>query len=218
MIWTVLRSGGEYGPDMVARLDRQLQNTPGVNPFRTILCLTDLPLHGDSVKTVPMQHRWPGWWSKMELCRPGLWTGDMVYLDLDTVLIGDLDDIVLRTKGTIVLRDFFELGDAIGSGFMRLSQEDRKAIWEEWIKRPDWWMEECRAGGDQKMMETVIGGHAQRWQDVLPGQIISYKAQMVRKGLTEPPEGTRVVCFHGKPRPWTVQHDWIDHASRYRLE
>jgi hypothetical protein len=57
----------------------------------------------------------------------------------------------------------------------------------------------------------VFAGKAARWQDVLPGQVVSYKIHVqldpkkgkhIGNGLV--PAGTRVVCFHGQPRPWAV--------------
>nr|WP_145924153.1 hypothetical protein [Halomonas elongata] len=40
----------------------------------------------------PLAHGWPGWWSKLELFRPH--GGDLLYLDLDTVVRGDLQPLI----------------------------------------------------------------------------------------------------------------------------
>jgi hypothetical protein len=53
--------------------------------------------------------------------------------------------------------------------------------------------------GDQGFLQSVLGD-CQRWQDVAGG-IYSYKAHCSR-GV---PADARVICFHGKPRPWDVE-------------
>lgn len=41
----------------------------------------------------------PGFWNKVELFRPGLWTGPVLFLDLDTVITGNLDIIIQACRG-----------------------------------------------------------------------------------------------------------------------
>lgn len=72
---------------MVARcLDR---------PHRFV-CLTDRPRAIPDIEAVPMG--WDGsikgWWAKIRLFEPGRFSGRVVYLDLDTVVVDRLDPIV----------------------------------------------------------------------------------------------------------------------------
>jgi len=58
--------------------------------------------------------------------------------------------------------------------------------------------------GDQDYMSYIMASHNKThvyWQDLVTG-VVSYKRH-VQIGLLN---GTRprVVCFHGKPRPWEV--------------
>jgi hypothetical protein len=68
-----------------------------------------------------------------------------------------------------------------------------------------WW-------GEQVQIENaLLKGYGVRpsfIQDMLP--VVSYKRHCVPNG-GEPPVGTRVVCFHGVPRPQDVinKHEWI---------
>lgn len=187
----VLRSGGDFKPEHVQRLARQV---PG------LVCLSDVEVPG--VETWPLYYNWPGWWSKMELFRPDI-RGDLLYLDLDTVVLGSLSEFDVGV--TTVLADFTKPGK-IGSGFMYLVEMDRPPVWAAWVQDPERHMRECvtqERWGDQGFLQGVLV--AQRWQDVLPGRVVSYKMH----GHNGPPKGARVVCFHGKPRPWEVRAPWV---------
>ena len=69
--------------------------------------------------------------------------------------------------------------------------------------------------GDQAFIEDALTGSTQLrplfWQDLLPGQVVSYKNHI--RGKEKFPARARVVCFHGKPRPWGVNENWA--AKQY---
>lgn len=65
--------------------------------FRFV-CLTDrpwlLPAHIDTIPIVKPPRVY-GWWSKLELFNPAhAFSGRVLYLDLDTLIVGPLDDII----------------------------------------------------------------------------------------------------------------------------
>jgi hypothetical protein len=55
------------------------------------VCLTNTKVPVDSI---PLKHNWPGYWSKIELFRPGIFTGRVLFLDLDVLVLDDLTTIV----------------------------------------------------------------------------------------------------------------------------
>ncbi|EFO2868674.1 hypothetical protein IH240_004512, partial [Escherichia coli] len=58
------------------------------------VCLTDAE-HIEGVETAPLFYNWPGWWAKMELFNPDhpvIGKEDLFYLDIDTVITGDLHE------------------------------------------------------------------------------------------------------------------------------
>lgn len=181
----VLRSGGEYEPEHVRWLARQV---PG------IVCLSDVPV--PDVKVVPLRHGWPGWWSKMELFGDAI-DGDLMFYDLDTVVLRSLP----TPDRTTVLRDFY-YGHRIGSGLMYIEQADKARVWDAWSADPDGHMRRCGGRGDQQFLLPFLRD-AQRWQDIAP--VYSYKVHC-RRGL---PADAAVVCFHGKPRPWVCGAAWV---------
>lgn len=180
----VLRSGGDYGPEHVRWLAKQVPD---------LVCLSDVWV--DNVETVRMRYGFPGWWSKLELFSDAF-NDDLMYFDLDTVVLD-----VPKADRTTVLRDFY-YPETMGSGLMYIAQKDKARVWDAFMERPSLHMRRCCIGGDQQFLQDHIGG-AQKWQDV--ARVYSYKAHC-QDGL---PMDAQVVCFHGRPRPWQVREPWI---------
>ncbi len=138
-----------------------------------------------------------GWWNKIALFRPDVLPKGQrgLYLDLDTIITGDLVDVASYTGKFAMLRDFYFKGNA-NSGVMAWEAGTLDHIWRVWDRcgRP-----QTDPGGDQSWIES-IQPEADLWQDNLPGQIISYKVDC-QQGV---PDNARVVCFHGEPRPHTT--------------
>jgi hypothetical protein len=183
----VLRSGGDFRPEHVQWLARQI---PG------LVCLADVPVAG--VATLPLRYDWPGWWSKLEMFGPSL-AGDVLMMDLDTVVLS----LPAEPGETTVLRDFTK-PDLMGSGFMYVTAADRARVWAEWLRDPPGHMADCRKWpkwGDQGFLQDLIGDAA-KWGD----EVRSYKVHVRDRGL---PVGMSVCCFHGRPRPWDIDEAWV---------
>lgn len=192
---TVFKSGGDFKPLHVQALARQIERYA---PGATFECLTDMKV--DGVETAPLKQKWPGWWAKMELFDPGF-TGDFVYMDLDTVIVGPLDDLA-KVNQLAMLRDFYrdgkKLKEGLQSSVMVLPERERAAIWGEFTANPALSMAFHRYGGDQQLLERFWLNKAARLQDLLPRQFVSWKVNCTA-GV---PPDARVIVFHGKPRPW----------------
>jgi hypothetical protein len=200
-IATVLRSGGEYLPEHVDRLRQQcVKWLPGAQ----FDCLSDL----DGT----LRHGWPGWWSKMEMFAPHNAAEPFLYMDLDTAIVGPLNDIAGRRELT-ALSDFY-WPEKVQSSLMLVTPEAAETAWAAFTTDPARHMRECvtrQRWGDQGFLEGVWGRDVARWQEVAPGQAVSYKVHVRRAqdrrqdvGNGTVPEGARAVVFHGKPRPWEV--------------
>lgn len=191
----VLRSGGEYGPEHVQWLAKMV---PGLE------CISDVDVPG--VPCIPLRHDWPGWWSKLELFRHDI-PGDLSYIDLDTVVLGDIAPIIAAANGkTTMLSDFY-WPEKPASGLMYIAQQDKAQVWGEWMRDPAGHMNAPVSRGvigDQGYLGKILPG-VQRWQDVAPGSVVSYKAHC-KQGV---PDSATVVCFHGKPRPWDCGEEWV---------
>lgn len=191
----VLKSGGIYDASWVHRLKDGV--TRHLKSPHRFVCLSDVDVPCDRI---PLQHDWPGWWSKIELFKM---PGPVLFYDLDTAIVGDQSDIASLAMKTsfATLRDFYAPGH-LGSGVMAWSVGFSVCgMYAAFARDPDRCMKLRRARmGDQAFIEDSCGGgdnpDIDRWQDVLPGQIVSYKVHC-RNGI---PPNARVVCLHGKPK------------------
>lgn len=204
----VLRSGGDFQLEHVGRLYDGLR-AHGYSGH--VVCLSDeygVPPTGwsvpwDGVEMRQLLRKWPGWWSKLELCAPEQDNlGDVLYLDLDTTVVGSLQDIAGMGR-LMLLQDFSRRG-RLASGVMYLPVAARRRAWAHLLrKEPAVVMRVWQRTGDQGFFQDAWP-EAPRWQETLPGQIVSYKLHV--QETSRVPAGARLVCFHGQPRPWDV--DW----------
>jgi hypothetical protein len=197
----VLRSGGEYRPEHVLALRAAVAKW--LFTSHEFVCLTDTPIEG--VRCILLRHNWPGWWSKLELWRPGVLSGLVLYLDLDTLIRGPLHDMVFDHRFTVLRNMWVDPPDPrIGSAVMAW-HGDLSAIYQQFITAPDAYI---AAGthrgnlGDQGFVQHYWHGPMDRWQDRFPGRIVSYRRDC-KAGI--PPEAS-IVCFGGPVRPWDTEH------------
>lgn len=108
----VFRSGGDYNASDVQWLVNQLPKG------YEIICLTDLKrLHVPGVKVVPLINQWQkcrGWWAKIELFRPDI-TDDLFYLDLDTVIAGDIRPILEHPPTSFTMLGIFTIHNIVAA-------------------------------------------------------------------------------------------------------
>lgn len=196
----VLKSGGDYGPADVEKLKAHLDVHL---PKAELVCFSDFDPAALPCRTIALEHDWPGWWSKLELFNPahrGCWH----YLDLDMVPVGDLSDFA-AIRQVAIMRDVYR-PDGLQSAAMVIPQAAKAEIWKAFTGDPEANMQACTVRyskwGDQGFLEGFWLDKAKRLQDLLPGQIVSYKANRI--AASGVPEGARLVAFHGRPRPHEV--------------
>lgn len=206
-IVTVLRSGGEYTPEHVRWIDEQFSGK------YEHLCLSDIAVPG--VETIALQNRWRGWFAKLELFNPDLIDEDIFYIDLDTVLVGDISHM-FADNSLAAVADFY-FPEYITSGILRIPQSKKAAIWQRILEVAD--SIEDNYAGDGEFLRTIA--EFSRLQELYPGEICSYKAGIACKGMPgytsrfssgngTIPAGTKIICFHGRPRPWAMPDAWLE--------
>lgn len=202
LVW---RTGGEYQAPHVTALVRQLRTWGAAR----VVVLSDAPpLAGIEWRalTYTWHHGRLGWWAKMEMFAPAHDDlGAFLYLDLDTMVVGDLETVgALAARHSedrlpVLLEDFYRVG-RVQSGMMYWPVSARRRTWAWFAEDAQRRMREHR--GDGECLDALWRPDAVRWQHVAPGLIVSYKAHIrLRRGQTVPPDAA-VVCFHGRPRPW----------------
>lgn len=205
-IWTACARPSVYEPEHVETLRRQLAKfAPSVD----LMALTS-ESHGDPAQWACSARHWPGSWAKLELIGISF-AEDFLYMDPDVLVVGDITPII-ETTGVVLLRNFDAPDDGYSTGLMRLDGDARRELWTTFTRRPESWIEAFRSQGDRRFIQEVLGDDLPRWQDILPGQVLSYKRDVA--GLAAPPSDARVVCFHGQPRPWQVRDIWVRQALR----
>lgn len=196
-----VKVGTLYGPEYVNRLAAMIARHT-TRPYR-FLCLTDDPT-GLDVPWAPIWTDLPGWWAKLVLFRPhpALAGERVLFFDLDTVIVGSIDLLFDYAGPFAILRDFYR-PRGYGSALMSIAPEAAPHVWTRFTP-------EAAAGlhGDQDWIEAQIV-NGDRWQDLVPGLIGSYKAD----GLQASPKGFAVCCFHGTPKPHEVD-GWVTEAWR----
>lgn len=195
-----LGRGQEYVGKLCLGLERFL---PDYWNYRFHILTDRTNINHPAIQVHPLPEGVEGWWSKLALFMPGQFTvGDqIIYFDLDTIPVGSLDDLVqtcANNAGMMMLRDLY-YPERKASGIMSWRAGTQDHIWTMWDTsgRPTFHPE-----GDGRWIEQLSDGAA-CLQDFIPGQIVSYKKHC-KKGV---PEGARVVCFHGQPRPHMVPDD-----------
>lgn len=194
--------GGDYDShyrEYVQRLSDGLNLTPNRPDF---FCVTYMNLEGvTGVKTIQPVNNFKGWHIKAEVFNPELWVGydRVLYVDLDTVIRGDLTDLLANPAHFGMLRDFNKpnimetgvvwfdptLTGGLYNSFVGLNPQVRKKdadIVNAWLKT-------------QGIAKSVCP-----LQDHY--RIGSYKLHLMKAGKS--PELFDIVCFHGQPRPHQV--------------
>ncbi|RYF05591.1 MAG: hypothetical protein EOO77_28205, partial [Oxalobacteraceae bacterium] len=72
-------------------------------PHRFV-CLTNMG-EIEGVETIPLSNDWPGWWSKVEMFRPGLFDGPVLSFDLDVLFTGNIDHMAGPFDSMVMLHD-----------------------------------------------------------------------------------------------------------------
>jgi len=134
------------------------------------------------------------WWAKLQMFEPGRFErgSRCVYFDLDTVITGDLTDLMDYDGPFAGLRDVWQPGQ-INSSIMSWTAGEADHVYVNWVM-------EGKPTDDPRGDQAWITKHmpmAIRLQDVIPGQLASWKAHC-GEGV---PTGVSAVFYHGKPRP-----------------
>lgn len=196
--------GAEYVNILFDGVRRNLPN----NCSAKFVCYTD---NSDGlsyyVEPRPLPEGIKGWWSKLYLFKAGLFEeGErVIYLDLDSCIVGPLDNIIKYEGDFATLRDFYQ-PDRVGPGIMLWRGGFGANIWDSYEEAgyPTdndlgdlYWINKCFEDSGYKC--DIL-------QDLFPKQFCSYK---VHAKHTVPYDAS-VVCFHGFPRPHEAG-GWVDH-------
>jgi hypothetical protein len=195
----VYKPGGGFTDEYVYRLREGVAKHCHV-PHRFVVLTNE---KFEDFETIRFTRNVPGWWNKLQLFAKDQFVGQVAYFDLDTMIVGDITDIVTAPQEFAMLRDFYGK-DRVASGMMVWNaSDDWSAIYEtfsaaripEYSKTAEKW-------GDQAWIGNCLQDAPALLQDQFPGRIVSYKVEMKAQGKM--PKGASVVAFHGRPRPHQI--------------
>lgn len=204
--------GNKYSVEYVERLRDGVARYMRV-PYR-FACYTD---RYESLRGVEMVHiaeasAWPGWWSKMNLFRYA-WprVGWTLYLDLDTVIVGDLSPLADWPGDFGICQNFTKLAGLntpcnYGSCVMSLAPGFGDEIFNAFAADAPALMA-AHPCGDQHVIEKLAPNAAYLQDYMPPGFFLHYKKLTDRK-----PDGCSVVIFAGAHKPDNCAEQWIKDA------
>jgi hypothetical protein len=194
----VLRSGGAFSftNDALLIVNHIRRTWKGDQP--KIILLWDKASHAYSlgnVDIIPLKNQFPGTWSRIEIYSPEMEQyRPFLYVDLDTAIIRSLDkvfNLLEKASDFIPIEDLWQKGQlATGLAWIPANSKEVQRVWKMFTPeatkgfRMDYYL--------RKMIEPK-----RFLQSIM--NIRDFKPQ-AGVWLTELPEGTDVVCFHGKPR------------------
>lgn len=225
--------GAKYGADYVNKLNAMARRALGPGGVAAFICFTEDGGGLDpTVEVRPLAHRddWEGWWFKAQLfSRSAGLSGRVLYLDLDTVLVGSLAPLrtyegrfaTLSTAGFDAEEGFV---DGYNTSVILWDASDAAA------------QSASNAGGGKSAGGGGAGAGSltslhdclraevfeclMRWdhwvemnvprcdllQDMYPGLFVDYRTHCKAQG---PPAGSACVCFPRFPKPHEADAAWI---------
>jgi len=206
----VLKNGKGFGFRDVKLIVRHINGKWKSENKPRIICFWDKATEYydlGNFELYPLKNKWPGTWSRMILYSPEVEQfRPFLYVDLDTAVISSLENIFELVEDPsmfITLEDFYQK-DKLATGLVWVPANSDKVnkIWSEWKPTVA-----KRSRMDYFLRRVLIPDTF--WQN-LTDTIYDFKPSKGRPRLTEIPEGTNLVCFHGKPRIYNATEvPWI---------
>jgi len=199
-----LKWGEKYGSEYVNRLCNGIKRNCTL-PFE-LHCFTDNKAGIDETvitHDLPYSATVASWWNKIWLFSdevPFAKDERIFYLDLDTLITGNIDYLLMdNTDGLVMLQDFYwglaRTATQSASGVMSWNVGRFNHVWNSFIQNPEKAMQSVHPHGDQVFIGNTLRTSVKYWQDLYPEQIVSFKVHCAN-GL---PDNAKIVCFHGEP-------------------
>lgn len=210
VLWMGDFRGRRYSPEWVRRLRNMVARNLS-RPHRFV-CLSNVDVEG--IETVPLVSDLPGWFAKLELFRPGNGLrGRVLYLDLDTLVTGDLGEIADYPSRFAMMPPSFELvegGQPAGGPGIVDRYQSSVMVWDA-VEGCDVWESvpsdvQTRYRGDQDFLGDALPGAAK-----LPAEWF-IKLRHCPEGA---PEGVKVVLsMPDKNDVAAEKHAWVNRIWR----
>ncbi|MGB5093443.1 MAG: hypothetical protein WBN97_09065 [Parvibaculum sp.] len=215
-----VKYGSAYSADYVNRMFSMLRRH--LDEDFVAWCITENPKGlGRSIKTIKPLFNVPGWWNKLFLFSPAMPKGEILYLDLDQIITGNITPLLVACRQSeaklVTYRDPLKwMGSEINSSWLYYRHPELAFIYDAF--RKDLPQVLKLEGGDQ----LYIWQHLKDVDfidDAMPKGVQSFKFQLcatIGGGYSIPMRidpAVRVINFDGHPKPhelgnvpWVQQH------------
>ena len=206
-VWSVCW-GDKYDDYSVQRLKREVDKHLSLpHQFK---CITDRNIEG--VECIPPINDLPGWWGKLNLFSHDVCSDHNLYLDLDVVITGDLDQMVSdHYKSSTAMPLNWAVsghGGCQSSVMIWTKNYNNKQIFDLFSHDDAHWPpinSPSTYWGDQEFITALRDFDKVQVNPINEDWIKSYKYHC-RHGL---PKDCKVVVFHGDPKPNKVDEQWF---------
>lgn len=210
--------GDKFSEDYVYNLKSMVErNTTVPHQF---VCFSDRELEG--IKTVKLIPGYEGWWNKMQMFNTDFRLGNrVVYLDLDTLIVGNIDWLLEYDGMFMGIEDLGavnehqpELKGRLQSGVMSWDYRLNSHLWNRFTSSG----ESQRYRGDGEYLNHIVPKYQRDFiQKRYKGKLKSYKYQVYSEGITD---DLSIICFHGRPSipqamTETVTTGWKNSGKTY---
>lgn len=220
-----LKWGTKYSSNYVNVLYNMVKRHSGLN--FDFVCLTDDPTGIDDriIKRALPRISAHGWWMKPYVfSRDLMLTGDVLFLDLDLVIFGNIDKLwTYNPANFCIIRDFTRQMSPgwrkFNSSVFRFPAKEYYWIWDEFEK--DHKKIIPKNHGDQDYLYSKLSQQGRYWPDEW---IQSYKWEMRDRNDLVVVNGKRnfaqpkqpkidpncfIAVFHGDPNPHECRDPWV---------
>jgi len=217
-----IKQGSKYGPEYVNILHAMVVRNTFIFDW-DFVCFTDDAAGIDpKIRIEPLPHPAVGWWVKMGLYQkevPGIASEKLLFLDLDVVIPGFLDPVLIFESDHALIKDYpaaylppgnHHQKDGNTSAIL-LTVGSRVHIWEAFLR------EKNPAGRYWSEQDWLNKKHPGSF-DLLPESMAqSYKLHKLQDRRPE----CSIVMFHGKPKPadcggWVAEEWRTSRRKRHR--
>lgn len=146
-----------------------------------------------------------GWWAKIGLFKPGLFSGRVMYFDLDVVICNSLNKLACIQEPFCMIENF-------GPNKGHAAHNSSVMVWTSSTKTEEIYTKFSpdvtkELHGDQcfiwRVMQDDIYNYPKNW-------VVSYKYEKHPRWRNADKD-TSIVVFHGKPKPSDIPNDPLIH-------
>ena len=146
----------------------------------------------------------PGWWSKLALFMPGRFTGHTIYLDLDTVIAGNIDWLADSPHGFTMLE---EQPGAVPNSSLMAWRGDYSKLWDTYEADRDGVQRRYSTLpnlGDQAFIADQLGDAVGFWP---ADKVIHFRKEIL--GGSRPYADEPLIYWTWRPKPREAKHPLV---------